>query len=414
MIEAKLVGSENKDAYRSVFVQILQAKKAWVEKNKLPNELKYPVVIVADKPADLKNAFIEAAEAVYGDDDSDGRKNVKFARDIFHECQQHNGTIGNRLDKNIYCADFAQVMSLLRGPKIGIPNEFQYQKTVEALFLQSGMKETVEALLQNKEASIDKTKFAECVTNLSKLIADYQEMSQWYLGKLLYPYQSDDHKMSVKFFTNEGQERCFDVPFLPNGIFEQLISKIFAGLEIDLTDIRSWKWPYNTKEQFKFFIKNLERMYTKTWVPLGVDTSEESQGITTKPKVRAEYTKIFKKLQQSDTCPKLDMLWNNYLDGTTGPFGTSPQESWHKKFPEIPSLKKVGDSETAITIINDVLCRGNFSILNKCSNFTVSGNDKKALHICMQRAWEFWQMNHNNEMCDHAYNEILNSCMYFL
>ena len=97
------------------------------------------------------------------------------------------------------------------------------------------------------------------------------------------------------------------------------------------------------------------------------------------------------------------------MDGTTGPFGTSPQESWHKKFPEVPALKKVGSSETAIKIVNDVLCRGNFSILNKHSNFTLSGNDKKALHICMQRAWEFWQMHQNNHRCDDAYNDILKS-----
>ena len=332
MLEAKLVGSENKDAYRSVFVDILQAKRDWVKANDLPVELRYPVMIVADKPEDLRNAFLEAATAVYGTDTTDGRLEVKFARDIFHECQQHNGTVSNRLDKKMYCGDFAQCLSLLRGPKIGIPNDYKYDKTIEHQFLQPGMQETVNALLNNREANIKEEDFAKCLTSLSKLIADHQEMSQWYLGKLMYPYSDDETKMNAEFWTDTGEKRCFDVPFLPNSIFEQLISKIFSGLDIDLCDIHSWKWPYNDKEQLKFFLKNLQRMYSKTWVPLGKDTGAENTGITLKPKVAHEYTKIFAKAQKSDAISKLDYLWNNYLDDTTGPFGTILKKAGTENF----------------------------------------------------------------------------------
>ena len=75
-------------------------------------------------------------------------------------------------------------------------------------------------------------------------------------------------------------------------------------------------------------------------------------------------------------------------------------------------MKKVGNSDTAIKIVNDILCRGNFSILNKQSNFVLSGNDKKTLHICMQRAWDFWQSNQTNKLYDNAYTEILLASMF--
>ena len=139
MCDARLVEGETKEAYTAVLVQILQSKRDWVEENNLPHEFRYPFLIVADKPEDLVEPFKAAARAVYGNDENDGRLDVKFARDIFHECQQHNKLVGNRLDKKMYCSDFAQVFSLLRGPKIGIPQHFKYDKIVEQQFLQPGM-----------------------------------------------------------------------------------------------------------------------------------------------------------------------------------------------------------------------------------------------------------------------------------
>ena len=422
MTKPRLVNAENYQATKALFVEMLSNRKKFVLKHNLPKHMIAFMLITGDKPQDLEKPYFDAEKQVLGDFAGklhclslcdtfvvllklyenfciDVLQITKFALDIFHCEQQHNRTVPMRLDKAMYCADFKYMLSLLRGPKLVIDSNHQYSVQIQQLFCVAGMKELVKGLLMEDTDILQNDANLELIATLSTLLSKYQPLNQFYLGLILLPFPENHEPKSVTFTDDDNNSCTFSCPFMPLNLFQQVLRKLYDGLDVPIDSIQPWIYSYVGPEQFKFFFCEFQRWHNATWIPLGNDALQNSP-IASNPNVS-------KDLKGCLADKKFKYIYNNYYDGTTGPYGSSPIEAIHSKLESVTALKKVSNAADKVKLLTDIFCRSNFSILNKDTNFTLSGNDKKLLHSSLHNAFEFNRGVECLEQKEDAYQHLI-------
>ena len=406
-LPALIVGAENSQAMLKLFVQVLKSKKTfWLQHKNLPKYLLYPTLISGDKPTDLIKPFYQAADIVNGkwkEDQDDGRYQVLFARDIFHELQQHCGRVSASFgtEKTLYSADFSQVFWNLRGIPRPIPAKLKFDKTIQASFATPKIKELIKGLLKNDTKIFEKKGLVYARNVLVKLILKHKIMSQWYIGAVLMPVPATQITDFVITYINEENEQItFNTPLFPSNLFCKLLSKLFPTNKDQI--FYTWDFIHSNKEQFKYHLKNTQLWYKYQWSNIDGTDANFMLGITTSGIIEHEYEKIFKE-------PKFTWLFNNRYDGCHGSYGTSPQESHHSLLEKVPALRRIHDPITAIKIVNDIQCRENYSILNKQRDFVIAESDRKLLHCGVTHAANLFEKLTSNKLgiqvFDHLYEK---------
>ena len=404
---ALLVGAENSQAVLKLFVKILSEKQKFVQQHKnLPAYKLYPTLIVGDKPSDLFNPFYKAATLVNGEwnpDKDDGRFDVLFARDIFHELQQHCGHVSSTWDKErtVYCADISQVFYNLRGIPRPIPSNIKFDEKILACFSTVKIKELIKNLLKNKENVFQDKGFVCARGVLNKLIKEHQMMSQWYIGAVLLdvpPNQKDD--FIIDYINDKNEKITFKHAMFPSHLYCKLLTKLFPNTNIDKTNtFQTWDFVHSTPEQFKYHLKNIQLWYQYYWTKVDGTLVDFYNGITRSNIIKHEYEKIFKE-------PKFTWLFNNRYDGCCGIYGTSIQESHHSPLQKVPILRRSHCPITAIKIVNDIQCRQNFSILNKHRNFIIAESDRKMYYNALSHALNLYEKLSADKLGIEVFNHL--------
>ena len=185
----------------------------------------------------------------------------------------------------------------------------------------------------------------------------------------------------VTYFT-EGEKKIeFNTTMMPVKLYTQLLFKIgLRSDEVERARLETWCFTYQDSRQFKFNLMNTFRWYEKGWmIPKDIE-----KGITSYIPLRMEYAKLIAK-------EKFGYMWSNRYDSNYGNAGSSLQESWHSKMKKVPTLVRQHSILPATKIVNDILCRGNFAILNRSRRGSLFGafDDRKTLHIGLQHCFSF-------------------------
>ena len=270
VVPAFICSSEGHYGHRKVMSAIIKSKLQALKYFDFDWSSIFPFLIVSDKPEDCVKAYYQVLEHFVAPNNQAEPIKFVFARDIFHEQQQHFRKISGHvwaLEKSVYARDFSAVMACLRGQKLPIPvcPEFE-DKHLWALSNPDVIKVIIN-LLRNEQSLDDSSKFIKTIAVIETVISEVGVMAQWYLGKCLYDYEEHEKNeyCPIYYVCVDGVERKFDMPLMPTAIYQQLLLRL-PGYKHKLEEMRYWVFNYTSPNQFRWHLKNLCRWYQRTWL----------------------------------------------------------------------------------------------------------------------------------------------------